>query len=158
MNFTQFIAYFRSLATAHVDIKDFVHGPTIDIVQRSRSEIKYPCLWLETPSLALSDNGRANTVGHRQSAIIVLTQAADKDYEERDVLWADTESIMIDVLAKIYADRKSNEIFKDFSLNNCRIEPISTLTFDHDIGWRTEFSAGNPVAINCRPNKFTEAP
>ncbi|RDC63295.1 hypothetical protein [Adhaeribacter pallidiroseus] len=47
--FAEYVDYFRKLSQEHFQLKDFTHGTAADIMGKTRSDLSYPCLWLETP-------------------------------------------------------------------------------------------------------------
>jgi hypothetical protein len=142
---TDFIAYFRQLAAEHVELQgSFVHGSSGRIIAGTRSGIKYPCLWLETPSLALSDKDGTAPYGKRTAALVILQSVPVGNYEAQDVQWEKTEQLALEVLSRMRHDKKARKF--DFDLNG-DLEPISTITVDNEIGWRFEFDLGKHVPM-----------
>ncbi len=141
-----FIAYFRTLATEHVGLKDFVLGPTQRIIAGSRDGLKYPLLWLELPSLALLDKDSTSPQGKRHAALVVLDSASLKDYADQDAKWASTEALALDVLSRMRRDYKLRE-FLGFELDGILLEAVATLTQAGEIGWRFEFSLTDFVPL-----------
>lgn len=140
-----FIDYFRRLAARHVELKgSFVHGNAGRIIAGSRSGISYPCLWLETPTLALAEKDDNFPQGTRRAAFVILESVPPDDYEAQDTGWASAERIALDVLAMLRHDRKAR-LFS-FGLGGV-LEPVLTLTVDNEIGWRFDFEQGRPVAL-----------
>lgn len=133
-----FIAYFRRLATANLALAgSFVHGATGRIIAGSRSDITYPCLWLETPTLGFEEKDGTAPLGKRKCAFVVLQSVPADDYAAQDAGWAEAEDIALQVLSYMLKDRKARQFA--FSLNEHGLEPIATLTVDNEIGWRLEF-------------------
>ncbi|MGI4762504.1 MAG: hypothetical protein ACRYF0_17465 [Janthinobacterium lividum] len=148
-----FIAYFRQLASEHVELKDFVLGPTQRIIAGSRQELTYPLLWLELPSLSLADKDGTAPLGQRHAALIVL-DSASADYADQDAKWASTEAIALDVLSRMrkhYKERK----FVSFVLDGTVLEAVSTLTVAGELGWRFEFSLGDYVPVTYNATRWT---
>lgn len=151
---TDYIAYFRNLAQKHVAIKSFVHGSSARIVSQSRSDLEYPCLWLETPSMHLQENKADNMTGERYSGFVILKNAPVDSPEQEDLIWAETEQIALDVLARIRKEQRLHNFrisFKDIPL-----EPISTLFIDNDYGWRCSFMIDNGIDLCYNPAKWVE--
>lgn len=151
---TYFIDYFRNIAAKHVDVKDFVHGASGDILAKTRSSLQYPCLWLETPNLQFHDNDTLQLTADRIGAFVVLWNAPNKTPEQIDVIWADCEQIVYDVLGRMVRDRKQRKF--QFSLNGTSAEAISQMFTDKDFGWRVEFKMGKEVPICFDATKWKD--
>lgn len=150
-----FIDYFRRLAAANVALGgSFVHGAAGRIISGSRSGITYPCLWLETPSLGLSEKDGTAPLGRRRCAFVVLQSVPGDDYAAQDAGWADTEAIALDVLSRMMRDRRARKF--TFSLNEHPLEPVATLTVDNEIGWRMEFELEQYVPICYDASKWVQ--
>ncbi|MDO7851580.1 hypothetical protein [Hymenobacter convexus] len=133
-----FIDYFRQLATANLSLNgSFVHGAAGRILSQSRSGLDYPCLWLETPSLAFEEKDGTAPLGKRRCAWVVLQKVPHDDYEAQDAGWAQAEHLALQVLSRMLRDRKKRRFH--FSLNTNPLEPIATITVDNEIGFRLEF-------------------
>jgi len=139
-----FIAYFQQLAEKHVELKSFVHGAAGRIISGSRSGLEYPLLWLETPTLGLSDKDGTSPYGQRTSAFVVLHNSDVGNYADQDAKWALTEALALDVLSYLRRDKKARTI--NFDLNG-QLEAVATLTVDNEIGWRYEFALGDFVPL-----------
>ena len=148
-----FIAYFRQLAAQHVAIKTFVHGAVARIIAGSRTELEYPVLWLETPTLSLTDKDGTAPYGQRSAALVVLHSTDSGDYADQDAKWASTEAIALDVLSYLRRDKKARQVAID--LNGIQLEAVATLTVANEIGWRFEFSLGDFVPLPFDPTRWT---
>ena len=146
--FSDFVGYFRKLASEHTAIKSFVHGASERIISQTRSELSYPCLWLETPSLKIAASD-ADIQGWRTSAFVVFTNSPADDYDEQDALWQQTEQIVLDILARI--KRESRSLQFKIDLNSVQIDPIHTLFVDNDYGWRVEFQTDKSLDFCHNP-------
>lgn len=149
-----FIAYFRSLQEKHKELKSFVHGASERIISQSRSELEYPCFWLETPVLHLSENQANNVTGDRICAFVVLKNAPTENELEQDLIWNETEAIALDILSRIRKDQRTLNFRFDFNL--VTMEPISTLHVDNEYGWRVEFRLKNFVELCYNPSKWND--
>ena len=150
--FSQFVAYFRQLAQEHIQINDFIHGTAADVMGKSRSDLNYPLLWLETPYLKINDNQVGNIEGVRSSAFIILWNTPEKTAEEIDLVWEKTEVIALDVLSRMRKDAKAR-LFH-FRLSEASLDPISTLFIDNDYGWRVEFGLDKKLDLCFDPTKW----
>lgn len=155
--FAAFVGYFRKLSEEHTELQSFVHGASERIISESRSDLKYPCLWLETPSMRLSDN-QAQVNGYRETAFIVFHDAPTGDYDKQDELWAKTEQIALDVLARMLED--SHKLPFRIDLSTVQMDPIHTLFVDNEYGWRVEFrtSAYVPMCYHAEKWKLPPPP
>lgn len=144
-SFSSLIAYFQNLASSHVDINDFVHGPSRRILEKNRSSLNYPVLWLETPGVDFWDNGANWMDGTRSSAFLILKHADPNDFDAQDTVYAETEEMALQVLAKMIKDHKA-KTFR-FDLNSCSMRAVSTLHVNTEFGWRVEFDLENTVKI-----------
>jgi hypothetical protein len=153
---SDFAAYFRQLAAEHVELAgSFVHGSAGRIISGSRSGIKYPCLWLETPTLHLSEKDMTSAPdGRRTCAFVILKNVPSTDYAAQDAGWEYTERIALDVLSRMREDRKKR-LFA-FKLNDSALEPVATLTVDNEIGWRYEFEIGNPLVLRYDASRWVQ--
>jgi hypothetical protein len=157
-----YIQFWRDIADAHIDIKGFVHGTTKDINTRSRSELEYPCLWLETPSVGVMDNNKGNRRGKWRGGFVILQTKAnindaintDSNPElARDTLYHETLIIALDVQMRL------KKLFRDADLEydlQTEIEPIETLFIDDDIGWRISYVIDFQFSQIYNPAKFGE--
>ena len=133
-----FVDYFRQLARANLALAgSFVHGAAGRILSQSRSRLTYPCLWLETPSLAFEEKDGTAPLGKRRCAWVVLVKVPSDDYAAQDAGWARAEHLALQVLSRMLRDRKKRKFH--FSLNPSPLEPVATLTVDNEIGFRLEF-------------------
>lgn len=150
----EFIQFFRDLATAHVALKGFAHGPVSRIIAGSRTDNDYPLLWLETPTLGLLDKDGTAPFGQRSSAFVVLMSAPSGDYEAQDAIWAETEALALDVLSRLRKAHKAREIVLS-SLDGTQLEAVATLTVANEIGWRYEFSMGDYVSLSYDKTRWS---
>lgn len=150
--FSDFIAYFRTIAKEHVNIEYFVHGASERIISQSRSDLKYPCLWLETPSMRLSDT-TSDVQGWRETGFVVFINSDTDDYEKQDHIWQKTEEIVLDIISRLRKD--SRQLQFKIDLNSISIDPIHTIFVDNDYGWRVEFRTDKSVPICYHPEKWS---
>lgn len=151
-----FIAYFRTLALEHVALgsaQHFVHGSSARIVKGTRSKLKYPLLWLETPSLRLSGKDGTDPTGKRECALLILHNAPAGNDEAEDALWESTERLMLDVIARMRKDRKA----RLFGLEDeFLLEAVNTLTVANEIGWRVEFDMSKAAGLCYDATRWQE--
>jgi len=137
-----YIDYFKQLASEHVELKgSFVHGAAGRIISGSRSDFTYPLLWLETPTMVLTDKDGTAPFGTRQGAFVVLLSAPTNDYDAQDAAWIQAEALALDVLSYLRRDKKLRK--HTFDLTDRPLEPVATLSVAGEIGWRYEFGLGD---------------
>ena len=139
--FTSFINYFRGLATSHVDIASFAHGNSERILHRTRSDINYPVLWLETPDVFPREAGQL--VSDFRGTLLILTHAQEGDWEKEDEEMHNMLAIVYDLVNKIMADADDG-LLQSFALQG-PIEPKGRWGTDNDWGWRFSFTISVPV-------------
>ena len=139
-----FSTYFQDMVTNSVaklgapnEIKDFVWGDSRRIIGKSRSELDYPCLFLEVPTFQLSDNFGNDRTGAARSAFSILINSEVDDWDKQNTIWNDTYKIGLRVLGQMMQDRKTNGFY--FNINGVLIEPIQSFIVDNDYGYRFEF-------------------
>lgn len=142
---TDYVAYFREIARTNTRIKGFYHGNADEIIGATRTEINYPALWLETPSLVLTDNGAQQIMGNRVGAITILKNAPTDNQEQKDLILEECEEILLQCLAKMRKDRKERLI--SFNFNGSHIDAIAPLSTDNDHGFRLEFHLDKFIEI-----------
>ncbi len=155
--FITYVSCFKNLQQEHKQLQDFVHGTTNRILSKSRSELDYPCLWLETPNFKVKDNGAGGiTAGHFGAFVVMKNASADDgnslSQDQEDQIWAETHSITMDVLSRLKEDERESGLRIDF--NTVSIDPISTITADKDYGWRVEFSLEKELEICYDESKW----
>ena len=159
--FLEFIQYWRDLATSHVDIMDFAHGGTREINQISKSDLDYPCLWLETPSLLPKDNNLGNARLQWRTGVAIITssskinEALDTQANPnlaRDTLYNSTYLIALDIMRKIKKDYREAKL--ELRINTVSLDPIDQLFVDNVIGWRLEVSMDFNFNLAYNPAKF----
>lgn len=144
--------YIGSIATKHKDIKYFHCGTTKEIIGKSRSELEYPCLWLEIPTLGIKSN-QVGFFAENVFAIIVMCNTAESEDSVVDEVWDLTQEIMLEVLAKLKTDLEKR-VINGLSLEDMELEPISSLTFDNDYGWRVELRVAKNTTLKLNPDKW----
>jgi len=135
-NIDTYQSYFRSLATSHVDINGFVFGPLRRIMDQQRSVAEYPLMFLELPDVELTIDGDTYQRGYK-GALLILQNAEHEDIAAQDAAYLLTETIIVQVLAKLLQDHQSRLIF--LNIETLNIEAVSSLHTNIEHGWRLEF-------------------
>lgn len=148
-----FIAYFRKLTNENTHLQSFVRGSQARIVKGGRSGLKYPLLWLEMPSMQLTDKDGTDPSGKREAAIVILHNAPAGNDAEEDRLWELTEGIALQVVARMRKDRKKKLFAFD---GNVLLEAVNTLTVANEIGWRFEFELTKQAGLCYDASQWQE--
>jgi len=120
-----------------------VHGNSERILQRDRSNIAYPVLWLETPDINPRDV--AGLRHDYQGTILVLTNAQAGDWDKEDEQLDKMLIIVNDLLQKMYEDYEAGTL-QEFRVNGA-IEHKGRWGTDNDWGWRFSFTIS--VQVDC---------
>lgn len=143
MNYGDFITYLKDLGNSHVDIKAIVIGDYEDIISRERTDIQYPCLWIETPSVRYDgDNDSVKEI--YEGAIVILHNGSNIDPQVVAANLASTFLIARDFLFRI-------SLYDNLmSITRRRLDAIATLGNDNDQGWRFSFEIEQGfVGVQC---------
>jgi hypothetical protein len=137
-NLTDFIQYFRRMATQHNSIEGFVHGNWDRVLNEERAQLSYPLLWVETPNISVvSDIQAEESKVQFDGAFIILANTADETVANIDSLHNDLLELVYDIIRRMISDADNDEF--DFISDNIQIEPIDTFSIDNDLGWRVPF-------------------
>lgn len=127
--------YFKAIATGLG--LSFEYGASERILNRQSSNLNYPVLWLEKPTMRRMRSGGYKVTF--DSAFVVLIGCSPDDYEQidraQDTAWQFTEKI----LQKITADADGPPSLFEFDTATCESDVVETWSADCDTGWRTEF-------------------
>lgn len=145
----EYIQYFRALGDYHPGIQYVVHGDSPRIINESRTRLRYPCLWIETPDIEVINEGLVFTGG-----IVVLKNAKLNSQALEDAALEETFHIMQGIIARIRQDADIGM----FSYDSMRMDNISTLTHDNDYGWRLTVRLTREQAKCCEDCINDEAP
>ena len=151
---TDVIEYFRSFAQEHVELESFIHGTTRRVISLSRSDTKYPALWLETPILVLTDKDGTAPSGQRRAALVVVDSIESGNDEAKDIAMARTEGLLLEVLSRLRHDRR--ELKFTFSLQGSVLEPVAPISAANEVGYRVEIAFDKPVAFCYNPDRWTK--
>lgn len=148
--FEELKAYFKDLAIRHKEVNgSFVHGDVRRFTAASRSELTYPCLWLETPFQTLNENVLTNS-----GAFVILWNSDSKDPEIEDQIWEKTNRIALEFIARIRKDAKTRKHY--IAAENFSMDPIDSLFVDNDFGWRVEFKLKSQQELCVEPETWND--
>jgi hypothetical protein len=143
-SYSEYVDYFRTLAAAHSKLKQFVVGGSERILNRNRTTIEYPILWLEVPEVSMSRGGSETEYSAIFSgAFLVLENAQPDNWEREDADLNNTLNICMQILARMESDADADEW--SISLDNINIEHKGRWGDDNDWGWRVNFEISMPV-------------
>ena len=158
-NVTGYINYFRQLAVIHSMLRHDVASETGDcppgaqrfakisvdqVLKALPSKMGFPAMTLE---LYDTETNAENVYDIRQrpkGAFMVIDKPHDTTFAEEERCYADTETIVYQLLRKIWQDIYKPGIdrcltpFKDFSFDKISITPVGPI-FNNQFGYRIEF-------------------
>jgi len=144
-------AYFRRLVSDSPDLATVLVGDSEEILSIDRSQIVYPVLWLETPTLSWS----LDQVGEREYLLYftILLGTKPENYRHQEYLLHKTLELTNKVLTKLRSDHLDDVLKIDI---NAQSDPITGYGHDFEYGWRTRLSILSPVT-KCYDNDFDPA-
>jgi len=128
--FADLVAYFQTLASQHILIKNFYRFELYEVLTDLR-DLETPCLIMEGYKFSFTDNKSDNILKTRGGAFILLDHVKDiGDFNAIHAAWDNLEEIGDDVLARIRSDRH------DLSspVQNFPIETVEAQLFSTDLG------------------------
>lgn len=134
--YNELIAYFQGLRDIVPAIEFVVVGDDEAIIEQQNTRVKYPALWVETPSVRFVDAGGVPAKRFR-FALVVFTSEPKKTTEEANSKLSLMLSIMEQLYARIYTDAETCEEFV-LVLNDADNEPVRRWSADNCYGWRME--------------------
>jgi hypothetical protein len=131
--------YFKAIKdnwiNTNLPINDFRFGDSDRIIAAARSELSYPCLWLETPDYSLRETGSDdNLVWNIDLNFLILVACSKDDYESQDTALNNSFLTIQQIILKL---RQDGYFSKDDVI---MIEPINTLFADACTGFRVSFT------------------
>lgn len=148
-DFESYRNYFSNLASYHVDLAGFTYGGDDRVISDTRNEVEYPCLWLEPPSVDISDHLYNRTMKFN-GAFVIMKNAEVGDFDAQNQIMQDMYLISTQVLARMIKDFQAAGANKVKIIeNSLRMDPISTLFVDNDWGWRCEFTVSVDTDAIC---------
>lgn len=152
MNYAAYKTYFEAIATAHTAINDFIFdNGREEVIDRLRSNIAYPVMWLDAYSNRLNDNKGDQLLGSKTGSLVVM-QRPTPDRDANDIE-ADCEQIIVDIISRIRKDWQEGIVHVQFS--NFNYAPIQPMFVDALHGVRLEFVILDPVNLTYNTEKWT---
>ena len=132
MTYETFTQYLHDLGASHVDIQDVVMGDYEDIISKERTTLRYPCLWIETPSVSYEGDEDALREIY-EGSLVVLQNGSNMDIDIQKANLNQTFLIARDILFRFCL--RDNLM----PIRGARLDAIATLGNDNDQGWRFGF-------------------
>jgi len=149
-SYDTFVQYFRELADSHVNINSFQVGNSERILNRQRSDIDYPILWLEVPDVSIFQLGGYKA--RYSSRLLVLKDSAADDWDGEDASLNICLKIMFEILTKMEEDADDGEF--EFVMSDASIQPKTKWSADDDHGWALDFSIVGQIDQCVNPDNF----
>lgn len=163
--FSDLIAYFKNLATKHVNIqhsenkKKFFRMEVDEVLAGiNRTDCNYPMVILEGFGYGFSDKNSDNLLKNREGGFILYDKISDvHDFDAKHLKWDFLESIGDDFLMKIKADKRNpnTAVVRDFSFASVDASLISN-EMGNGIGIRYLFTIASPIPNDVDNAKWIE--
>ncbi len=152
-NLESYKAYFSGIADKHTDIQFFVYGG-IEVYQSElKNKTTYPVLHLEPYDCSFVNNGHDNFYGSKRGSLVIGERHKEGDFAQIDAIEARCEQIVIDIIAKIQAERNEGELYTEFK--NWKWSTIDPTFTDRTAGIRLEFEYINSIDMIVNEAKWT---
>ncbi|MEL6140044.1 MAG: hypothetical protein AAFU67_00330 [Bacteroidota bacterium] len=135
--YAEFNNYFRTLATEHVGINDFVQGLSERPLNRETSRINYPIVWLQYPDVVSIGQGE-NLRFKYEFDLYFLSNAPIDDWDREEENMSLLEGIAKDFLARLHYDARQREF--EFNYTKPVLFAVTAWSADNLHGWRLEAS------------------
>jgi hypothetical protein len=149
-------SYFESIAKTGTPkltaLQDFYTGGVNEIQQSILSDLSYPCLWLESPSVPMSGIGRDNENVMFMGAFVILINCDPNDFALKRSLQQQAFVIACDVISKMKEDYINRDLNIDPSFT---LDPIDSMLIDSCAGYRVEFKINNSFSICYDDSKWS---
>jgi hypothetical protein len=163
--FSDLIAYFENIARTHVDIqhsdneKHFFRIEIDEVLAGiNRTDVNYPMLILEGYSFDFTDNRSDNLLKNRQGAFVLLGHVADiSDYDAIHEQWELMEDIGTDILIKIRADKRDNNVpvVRDFNFASVSASLLMN-EIGNGVGIRFRYTIASPTDTDIDISKWMD--
>lgn len=162
IKFSDLVAYFKSLATKHVDIKHSEEEPHFyryeldDVLEGISKDLNYPALILEAYDLNYKDEKSDNLQKTRNGGFILLDHCGDSgDHDRIHNIWDKLEEIGEELVVKIKADKKdkSIKVVRDFDLNDVDGTLLDIKETGH-YGIRFSYGITSARSLDVNPDKW----
>jgi hypothetical protein len=135
-------AFIKSIATAHVDIKDFYRFNIQEVNNALSHSIQLPALLLEAPSINLTSQTKmVSNFNVRNISFLILDYVDGTDnFESEEEVLENCEGLALDAISYLVKCAKdpSHFLFGKFDINTVRIEKVGPV-FDNMFGWNVLF-------------------
>jgi hypothetical protein len=139
-------AYFEKMVTdsatnaqfAGLVIISFIEGDSRRLIEQSRSELTYPCLFVEIPSFVLGQNFKSNQTGSTRFGVSILYNSEVGDYAQQRIIRQQAYLTILRILGQLQKDSLQMGFY--VQLDNTPIEPINSWFVDNDYGYRAEIN------------------
>jgi hypothetical protein len=134
--YSDLIEYFEGFVNVIPDLQVVRVGDDEAIIEFQNSQIKYPVLWVETPSVRFTDPGGVPAKRFR-FALVTLWNEPKKTTQEANQKLSVALELMEVVYNKILNDAENSDCFV-LVLNDSDAEPVRRWSADNCFGWRME--------------------
>lgn len=135
--YAQLVDYFEGLTATVTGLTMVRVGDDEAIIEFQNSQIRYPVLWVETPSVRFTGAGDANPAKRFRFALVTLINEPKKTNSEANAKLSDALALMEAVYGEILNHAETTDDFT-LVLNDADSEPVRRWSGDNCYGWRME--------------------
>lgn len=150
----QFRTYFKNLVSnsgtnpnISTAIESFYFADARRIIEATQSEIAYPTLWLEVPTISEKQFSASDKRLRWDVTFAILKSSAVDDYNLQNEIW----DISFDIAKGIFSQIEADSSVWKIEDNSLVLVPISNALTDNDYGWRVMFRAISKQYFNTCP-------
>ena len=161
-NLASYKAYFQAIATSHVDIDGFKWGDKDVIRNDNRSDMASKVLWATPYERANYGDKFSDNVHKRKIArVAYLTLANSELFADEDAAFDACEAVIEQIIAKIYKDKRGEEVAGDWTMIITEINSFSSGPVEMKIGstkyigWELQMTFGDNTNLEYNPAKWT---
>lgn len=149
MTYSEYKAYWKSIANSHVNIEAFAFCDSAETIAQSLNNKKSPCLWVDAPDVSWKDNQMSGLTRSFVSDIVICQSVQldniDLKYEAIDNLL----TILFEVVKKLKEDFEMNTI------GSLKVDAnFQEVQIDNFVGWKVEVAIGNDIRIDKNEEKW----
>ena len=159
-NVTEYLQYYRSIATLHPSINGFYTMDINEVLGDLRSGMKYPALILNSVNGFLSRNLSADNTQNTVKAGFMVNDHADSldDFTREMQILGDTFEWSMQILSKLKNDAACGEFIRKFDVNSIKFEMLGPV-FDNDYGFMFTFDLRFFVSdLSYKPDQWLTEP
>lgn len=158
INFKNIEDFHKTIANAHVDIKDFYRFNLSELENGiTKTNAQFPMLMFEAPSSELySETLMVSNFIKRNISFLIVDHAGERDdYDRQSQVLSETEGIALDIVSYLVKCYKTpgHWLAGKFDVNTVRVEKVGPL-FDNMYGWNVLYDVTAQEKMCYVPEKW----